>query len=517
MFCAISGEIPKDPVVSKKTGILFEKNLIEKYLKVETNGDSCPITNTPMTLDDLLPVHVSSGTAARPRLPLSECSSIPGLLSTLQNEWDELMLETFTLKQHLDATRKELSHSLFQHEAACRVIARLTRERDEAHHMINTLQTNAVSSGNGSIAEKSCEMEAAVPVVADRLEDAVLAEMNEKCKQLSSSRKGRKVNDQVTTKESMQTLTQAKSYTFHKADKSGGVTCVKVAQDPASGGTLSLTGSGDKSAILMDLSSGKALAKLTSHTKKISAVAFVNNSTEKLATASADKSVKIWSSSGNGKYSESWSFKDHDAEVTDVSIHPTGNYMISLSADSSWHFLDIARGQCLKKVTKDEQFKYTSCAFHPDGLILGTTTDTGTLKIWDIREQENVANLAGHTGSINSVSFSENGYLVASGSDDGNVKIWDLRKLQCTKTLNVGSAPVSSVAFDSSGMFLAIGGGGDAGTDVQVKVVKDWSQSATLEAQNTKPVTGLCWSAFAKSLVTCSMDRTVKVYTPEGV
>jgi pre-mRNA-processing factor 19 len=515
MFCAISGEIPKDPVVSKKTGILFEKTLIEKYLKVETNGDSCPITNTPMTLGDLLPVHVSSGTASRPRLPLSECSSIPGLLTTLQNEWDELMLETFTLKQHLDATRKELSHSLFQHEAACRVIARLTRERDEAHHMINTLQTNAVSNGNGSVSEKSSEMEIAAPAVAERLEDTVFAELNEKCKQLSSSRKGRKVNEKVTTKEAMLTLAQVASYTPHKADKTGGVTCVAVAQDSPSGFTLSLSGSGDKTAILTDLSSGKALSKLTGHSKKITAVGFVNNSTEKLATASADKSVKIWSSS-NGKYAESWSFKDHDAEVSDISIHPTGNYMISLTADSSWYFLDIARGQCLKKVTKDEQFKYTSCAFHPDGLILGTTTDTGALKIWDIREQENVANLAEHTSSINSVSFSENGYLVASGSDDGDVKIWDLRKLQCTKTLKVGTAPVTSVAFDSSGVFLAIGGGGDAGTDVQVKVVKDWSQSAMLEAQNTKPVSGVCWSEYANSLVTCSVDRTVKVYKPES-
>jgi pre-mRNA-processing factor 19 len=66
-----------------------------------------------------------------------------------QNEWDEVMLETFSLKQALDTTRQELSYSLYKSDAAHRMIARIMRERDEALHKLSQLQSsNSVTNGH---------------------------------------------------------------------------------------------------------------------------------------------------------------------------------------------------------------------------------------------------------------------------------------------------------------------------------------------------------------------------------
>lgn len=66
----------------------------------------------------------------------SATTSIPGLLNSFHNEWDAVMLELHTVRQQLHQTRQELSHMLYQHDAAVRVIARTMRERDEARSQL---------------------------------------------------------------------------------------------------------------------------------------------------------------------------------------------------------------------------------------------------------------------------------------------------------------------------------------------------------------------------------------------
>ena len=78
MYCAISGEIPQQPVVSRKTGHLFERRLIEKALQASENR--CPVTGEELKPEDLLPV--ACDLAQRPR-PLS-ATSLPAMLAMFQ-------------------------------------------------------------------------------------------------------------------------------------------------------------------------------------------------------------------------------------------------------------------------------------------------------------------------------------------------------------------------------------------------------------------------------------------------
>ena len=61
-FCAISGEPPQEPVVSAKSGKVYERRLIVKY--INENGTD-PVTGDKLEESDLIAIKASAYTVLR--------------------------------------------------------------------------------------------------------------------------------------------------------------------------------------------------------------------------------------------------------------------------------------------------------------------------------------------------------------------------------------------------------------------------------------------------------------------
>lgn len=426
------------------------------------------------------------------------------MIKLLQDEWDANMLETFKLRQHVHTIRQELSHQLYQHDAACRVIARLTRERDEARMALATLQPDATAAVAAEPAADDA-MQVDGPAAEqddDGMSEAVIAALTKKAKQLSKARKKRAKPDGLATKDDIVAFAEKASHTgLHGS--SAAITCMSLGD----GGTSTvLTGGSDKTATLFDVEAEKVVATMKGHKKKVTACE-LHFSADVAITASADKTVRVWeASTGTSQHT----IKTHSADVTGLSLHPTGDYFVTCSDDRHWGFSAIETGQMLAYATDMDVTAGLSCTqIHPDGTIVGTGTTDSLVHIWDVKEQKKLATFQGLTGKVTSLSFSENGYYLAAASDNSMVKLFDLRKPDAAAFHTIeleAENKVNSVCFDYSGSFLAI-----ASKDVRVYTAKKWEHVKTFE-QHSKAVNAVAFGPLARSIYSAGADRKLKVF-----
>ncbi|MBA0579922.1 hypothetical protein Gorai_022165 [Gossypium raimondii] len=477
------------------------------------------------------------------------------MLGMFQNEWDALMLSNFALEQQLHTARQELSHALYQHDAACRVIARLKKERDEARSLLaqaerqaplpaSAATANVSALSNGKRVSEDGDMGPGSKQMRPGVSESIIAELTECNAALSQQRKKHQIPPTLAPVDALERYTQLSSHPLHKTNKPG-ISSIDINLSKAghsylwmlhvvdlifsskikemgnrsvSNKDIVATGGIDSSAVLFDQTSGVILSTLSGHSKKVTSVKFVAPSNV-ILSGSADKTVRIWQGSEDGNCDCRHILKDHTAEVQAITVHATNNYFVTASLDSTWCFYDLSSGLCLTQVEDpSNSMGYTSAAFHPDGLILGTGTTEATVRIWDVKSQGNVANFDGHTGSITAISFSENGYFLATAAHDG-VKLWDLRKLKNFRSFELydQDTPTNSVDFDHSGSYLAI-----AGSDVRVyqvgSVKAEWNCIKTLpDLSGTGRATCVKFGSDAKYLAVGSMDRNLRIFgLPQG-
>ncbi len=485
-------------------------------------------------MEDTVVVQSPRYVAPRP----AEGSSVSGLIGALQREWDALMLDSHEVKRALHTTRQQLSQMMYQYDAACRVIARVTRERDEARARLRDMQRQTASAV-ASASSSTLGEEGTAPGDADADDtemdhggaakalalQAAFEKMTEANEVLSSARKARKVPKTLNSATAVKGWSEASAaLSWHSAEKPA-VTALALHPSRPS---LLLTGGADKTAILFDKEAGAVAATLQGHSKPLSGVGFFPLEPDRvLITAGKDRTVCVWTpkadapeaTTGIPSAFEPSASRTNAAEITSLSLHPRASLALTTDADGSWSFFDYgSSGRPEVLVAKDSSDVqaaggYSSSAFHVDGMFFAVASEKlQVVSFWDPRQETaaQTITLPKGCGGAGSVAFSETGYQMAVGGADGSVYLYDLRKpSEEPRSMSVGGVAgvaVRALAFDTSGRYLAAGG-----VSVSVIGVKKWEALNEL-SHATDKVTGLAFGTLAKSLVTASLDRHVRWY-----
>lgn len=375
-------------MISRKSGAIFERRLIEEYISAHGKD---PISEENLTIEDLTKVQ-GVPEYVPPHLPSS--ASIPNLLETFQNEWDALALEVFTLRKQLHKARQELSASLYHYDAAVRVAAKATEERDEAQRALKEL-SQAVGNGvshiksdadNGHTPHKNGVDN--VPVFANNvllndIAEALEVERERLFAQHKAQKKTTKqfsgANYSIEMKESIplpfKTLATVacRDGMLALASTAGSITIMDLQNDA---NTTKIVRKGKPSSITLIKSEGQAVPVATSK--------------DKIFVGSEKTSLQ------------------HSGEIIAIASHPTLAYFVVVGR-TGWLLANT------NSIIHQDSTPYISAAFHIDGKLVALGSSSA-IDIVDISTAEKVASI--EFNNANKLLFAPNGYWLLALSNE---------------------------------------------------------------------------------------------------
>lgn len=558
MYCSVSGRVPQDPVVSKKTGYIYDRTIIEKLL--ESNGGKCPHTDADMTMDDLLTIRTilpmsftngndPTGTADAPGKDdntsnvVPSLTNIPSILKHIENEWDAKTIEIFQLRKSLEETRKRLASALYQLDASTRVNAKLqasgalSKRQDadkegETKEETETLdQPRAVPEPENDVVEgddvdglspnkaNSQQPETELPKSE---EDSIGAKLPEqwlnKARTLSfellTARKARKVGEEWVKADDVAMMSVAAKYKFDYEQDGNVVTCVTIAgEDTAyvgfNNGWLNQIRIGN----MCGVGEGLHAHPPTEGNGGVNSLWWGKSHPNRLVSGGSDGYVRVWDVGTN---LNAVSNIDQRCEVLWVEQHPEGSLYL-VGGTEHWTWVDLERNENLLR-RRGDGLRYECFGLHPDGMMFAAGCADGMVQIWDVASSTCVERMGEKGSRVTDIAMSEKGYYMAS-CREGVIEVWDLRKCSVVGKVEVGAgAMMCNVSLDGMGEYGCAVGNGIACLFTGRKKAKAQTRIALGDNPNSlgeESRHGVCWGTNGAYVLVGASDSTLYKLSPD--
>ncbi|WP_298906029.1 serine/threonine-protein kinase [uncultured Nostoc sp.] len=194
----------------------------------------------------------------------------------------------------------------------------------------------------------------------------------------------------------------------------------------------------------------------------------------------------------------SW-YSGHSGWINSIAISPDGQTLVSASNDKTIKVWNLKNGEEIFTITPDTD-TVKSLVISPDGYSLVSGNINGVIQVWNITTGKEIHTFAGHGYEVFALIISPDGQTLFSGSSD--IKVWNLNNGELVRTLSIHSGPVLTIAISPDGKTLVSGS--------EDKSIKIWS-ICTLTG-HLASISSLAISPDGKTVVSGSHDKTIKVW-----